>query len=88
METMYPLDLMEFLALSEHPFRPAEDFTTLPKLGPDAVRAVEQMRPRGMWVLVQTEQGLRRTLRPHPKDLFRDALRARLPDTPPHECRR
>jgi hypothetical protein len=86
MEQMYPTHVLEFLALSIHYFDPTQTFEPLPsefdRPDSDAVTMVEQLRPRGMWKLVQTEQGLRRTLMPHPKDMFRNALRQRLPDTP------
>lgn len=81
---MYPTHLMEFLALSEYPYDPMESFEVLPGelTNPDspAVVVVEQMRPRGTWVLVQTSAGLKRCLRPSLQSMFRDTLRRRLPD--------
>jgi hypothetical protein len=81
---MYPTHLMEFLALSEHPFDPLESFQMLPgeltDIDSPAVLVVEQIRPRGTWVLVQTPDGLKRCLRPSMHSMFRDTLRRRLPD--------
>jgi len=88
---MYPTHLMEFLALSAHPFDPKESFTELPPdlctWDSDAVTMVEQMSPRLTWRLVQTDEGLRRCPMPSMQSMFRSALRGRLPDTPKHDCR-
>lgn len=88
---MYPTHLMEFLALSEHPFDPKETFEPLPAelITPasDTIVTVEQMRPRCTWRLVQTPEGLRRCPMPSLQSMFRDTLRERLPNTPRHDCR-
>lgn len=91
MTPMYPTHLMEFLALSVHPFDPKESFQVLPgeltALDSPAVTVVEQMSPRLTWRLVQTEGGLKRCPMPSMQSMFRSALRSRLPDTPKHDCR-
>jgi hypothetical protein len=84
MEQMYPTHVMEFLALSEHPFDVAETFEPLPTIclqpSSDTVYMVEQMRPRCTWRLVQTKDGLRRCAMPSLQGMFRNALRTRLPN--------